>query len=83
MTPTKAKEHRAAIMNLTADLRDHYGQVENELRKVRAEMAEIDYPCVRLTRLSDREWDLSARLKSIAFNIEARVDAYNDKALAA
>jgi len=83
MTPTQAKAHRAAIMNLTADLRDQYGEVENELRKVRSQMAEIDYPCARMTRLGDREWDLSARLSAIDFNIEAKVDAYNAIALAA
>lgn len=83
MTPTQAQKHRAAIMSLTADLRKEYEAVQNELRNVRNEMSKIDYPCVRLTRLSDREWDLSSRLKSIDFNIEYRIDAYNAKALAA
>jgi len=76
MTIEQKKARRAAIMDLTADLRAQYGETQDQLRAVELEMNEIDYPCARLTRLSDKRWDLSARMTSIDANIERRVEAY-------
>jgi chromosome segregation ATPase len=76
MTPEQAAERREAIMALTASLRNQYPAFMEQLREVNAAMAEIDYPCARLTRLSDKKWDLEAAIKGLDQQIEAKVDAY-------
>jgi hypothetical protein len=67
---------RQAILDLTADLRAELGTINAEIAKIDAEMDTIRNPTVRLVRLSDRRWDLSARFEMINRQIERRVDAF-------
>ena len=76
MTTEQKIERRRSIMSLTADLRADYGATQDELRKVELEMDGINYPCARLVRLSDKRWDLSARLRMINETIERRVETF-------
>lgn len=68
--------NRAAILELTKDLREDFGRTQDELRAVRAEINEIRNPCPRLTRLGDRDWDLSARLATLRRLMDRRVEEY-------
>lgn len=67
---------RQVILDLTADLRAELGAIKAEIAKIDAEMGAIRNPTVRLVRLSDRRWDLSARFEMINRQIERRVDAF-------
>lgn len=60
---------REYIMTRTAETRSKYQSAQDALSALRAEESEIDYPCARLVRLSDRIWDLSARLNMISDQI--------------
>lgn len=71
---------REYILNATAAERTAFGDCENDLCAVRAEMGEIKNPTVRLVRLSDRAWDLEARLAYRAKALEAATIAAAEQA---
>ena len=75
---TNATARRAAIMELTADLRAELSAINGELACINVELDGMRNPTVRMARLSDRAWDLRARFDMICRQIERRVDAFVD-----
>ena len=67
---------REQMLNLTADIRAEMSVIRRELAKIDAEMDNIRNPTVRLVRLSDRRWDLTARFNMLCRQMDARVNAF-------
>lgn len=67
---------REIILNLTAELRQVLRAAQIELEAVKVEIEDAGTSHWRRVRLSDRAFDLRAKIETVSRMIDAKVDAF-------
>ena len=67
---------REIILNLTAELRQALRAAQIELEAAKAEIEDAGTSHWRRVRLSDRSFDLRAKIETLSRMIDAKVDAF-------